>query len=578
MSLTAAINIGRTALNASSVGIQVASNNMANAATPGYSRQIARISPLRGGGNGVQLSIGAGVQLTEIQRQIDLAVEARLRNAVSDDSAAGVLSGLYSATEATLGELGDSDLSSQLSAFFRSWSERANQTQSSAAVIQQGDQLAQFVRRLRSDLSDQRSQIDAQLGRSVEQANSLISSIANLNRQISDAEVGSAPANTLRDQRDQAISQLSQLMDVAVVDRGREGTDVLVGSTPIVLGGTARGLQMIRQNQGNGTSVSITTVSDQARLDISSGQIGAYLGSRSGVIDSTISRLDKLTSQIIFQVNKLHSTGTNGLGLTSTLGTLAISGADQARALNDPANQTLASLPFSPLNGSFTVNVRDRATGATQSVLVKVDLDGMTNSGTPGTADDTSAEDLRAAIGAIPGLSASFTPEGKLQVTAAAGFDFSFSDDTSGAVATLGLNSFFTGTSAADIGVRDDLRNDSSQLTAGRMINGALVENGTALAVAGLQDQGIAALGGLTIQDHWRDTFQAVGSASATAQVQAGAAGVVRQNLEAQRAGVSGVSVDEESINLLDFQRQCQAAARVISVADQLTQTLMELV
>ncbi|MFY7894825.1 MAG: flagellar hook-associated protein FlgK, partial [Phycisphaerales bacterium] len=68
MSLTQSINIGRTALNASQIGIQVAGNNMANATTAGYSRQVARMSPIRGGSYAPQVSIGAGVQITGIQR------------------------------------------------------------------------------------------------------------------------------------------------------------------------------------------------------------------------------------------------------------------------------------------------------------------------------------------------------------------------------------------------------------------------------------------------------------------------------------------------------------------------------
>ena len=63
----------------------------------------------------------------------------------------------------------------------------------------------------------------------------------------------------------------------------------------------------------------------------------------------------------------------------------------------------------------------------------------------------------------------------------------------------------------------------------------------------------------------------------AEAQSAASAAGVVRESLESQVAAVSGVSIDEESVNLLQFQRQYQASARLISVVDELTQTLIGL-
>lgn len=577
MSLIAAMSAGRNALNASSVGIQVASNNMANASTPGYTRQVARLAPLRSGGGGLQVSIGSGVTMLGVQRQLDAGLEARLRQGASDDAAASTLSQLYGQVETTLGELGDNDLSSELSSFFTSWSERANQTRSSAAVIQQGDKLAQFIRGLRSDLSSQRRQIDDQLGSTVVRANDLITSIAALNQAISDTETGDAPANTLRDQRDNAITELASLMDVSVVDRGRDGTDVLVGSIPVVLGSSARGLELRRETSDTGTTLSVATKVGGSQLTVSSGRIGALLASRTDAVDTTINRLDGLASAVIFEVNKLHSTGTNVSGLTRTTGTLAFPTADRTLALNDPTNQTAAGLPHNATNGGFLVNVRQQSTGAIETVRIPIDLDGVNATGVPGTGDDTSAEDIRAAIGAIPGLTASFTADGRLDVTASPGFDFSFSDDSSNAVAVLGLNSYFTGSDASDIAVRSDLASDSSKLTAGRLVNGQIVENGTAMAIAGLQNKGLESLAGQSITDHWRDTFQAVGGAASTARSQAESASVVRDSLEAQRASVSGVSIDEESISLLDFQRQYQAAARVISTADELTQVLLTL-
>jgi flagellar hook-associated protein 1 FlgK len=252
MSLTGAMNIGRSALNASSLGIQIAGNNMANAATPGYSRQRGILSSLRGDGTPLGMSIGSGVRMQAIQRQVDEALQTRLRASNSNSAAADTLSSVYSQVETVLGELGDADLSSELSSFFRVWSERANQTKSSASVVQQGDKLAQFIRRVRSDLSGQRTQVDAQLDGSVARANELLSTIANVSQQIQETEFGGNPANTLRDQRDQALEQLSQLMEVSVVDRGAQGYDVLVGSTPVVMGSQSRGIELTQHLHPSG--------------------------------------------------------------------------------------------------------------------------------------------------------------------------------------------------------------------------------------------------------------------------------------------------------------------------------------
>src|SRR5437868_1782118 len=105
MSLTAAIQIGRTALAASQLGIQLAGNNMANAATPGYSRQIGRFVPLRGDSSVFGISIGAGVQVRSVQRQVDSALQDRLWTSGSDQAASQTQSDIYSQVESVLSEL-----------------------------------------------------------------------------------------------------------------------------------------------------------------------------------------------------------------------------------------------------------------------------------------------------------------------------------------------------------------------------------------------------------------------------------------------------------------------------------------
>jgi flagellar hook-associated protein 1 FlgK len=137
------------------------------------------------------------------------------------------------------------------------------------------------------------------------------------------------------------------------------------------------------------------------------------------------------------------------------------------------------------------------------------------------------------------------------------------------------MNAFFTGGDASDVAVNAELVADSSKLLTGRMVNGSFVENGTALELARLQGRASEGLGGLTFAEHWRDTSQMVGGGAAEASINASARAMVRDSLQSQRDAISGVNIDEESIGLLDFQRQYQAAARVISTVDQMTQTLL---
>lgn len=578
MSLTGALQVARSGLSAGQLGIQVTGNNIANAATPGYSRQLASLAPAAGDRNGVTGSVGRGVLVRDVRRQVDQSLLARLWASGGSGASAAQQQQILEQLEATLGELGDNSLSSQLTGLFRTWSERANQTSANAVVVQQADQIAHFMGRLRADLVDQRRQVDGQLGAAVSQANGLLRTIADLNRQISQAEVGGGHANSLRDQRDQAITSLSELVDVSVIDHATQGVDVLVGSVPVVLAGRARELEVRRDVQQGEVSPSVAIQEDGQRLRISGGQLGGLLQGRSDVIDSTIEQLDRIAAQLAFEVNKLHATGRNLTGLGEMTSTIAMTGDDRLRALNDPLNGALAGLPFGSRNGSFQVTVRDSATGATTTATIKVDLDGVRDDGTSGFDDDTSAEDIRAALDGVDGLSATFTADGKLRVRAAPGFEVWFAQDSSDALATLGVNAFYEGSDASSLAVRGDLLADPSRLASGRDVDGVFIENGTALRIAQLADAKLGTLGGQSITESWRATADAVGVATAGARSATEASGVVREALLAQRDAFSGVSIDEESINLLNYQRQYQGAARVISVTDQLTQVLLNLV
>lgn len=576
MSLTSSLQIGRSALTASQLAIQVTGNNLANAATPGFTRQVTSFSPIRG--TDPNTSAGRGVEVRGIRRQFDSALQSRVWAGLSHEAAAQQQHQILTSLESSLGELGTADLSSELGRFFNAWSERANLVQSSAVVVQQGENLAGFVRRVRDDLVQQRNLIDRQAGGNVARADELLAGVAELNSAIADAEAGGATANALRDQRDALISEVSGIMGVTAVEQPSGAVNVLVGSTPVVLGSVSRGLELRRETVDGELEISVRVRDDGEELGVSSGALGALLGSRGGVVNGTLEQLDGIASQLIFQINRLHSTGTNAAGLTTTTGTLAVAGADRSLALNDPNNATLAGLPFSAVNGGFTVNVRQTSTGAMQSVRIDIDLDGLTSAGAPGVGDDTSLEDIRSSLDAIPGVTATVTPEGKLKLDAGEGFDFSFSDDSSGALAVLGMNAYFSGTDASDIGVRAELADGPSLLMTGRLVNGQFVENGTALRMVEVQDQSLAELGGLSVRGSWLGVAQNVGSETDAAKTRAGAATLVRQSLDSQRAAISGVSVDEEAINLMTFQRQYQGAARFLSVVDELTQTLISLV
>jgi len=580
MSLTASLSIGRTALTASQLAIQVAGDNLANAATPGFHRRTAALSPTSGGTGLGNVNVGRGVSVGSVTRTIDLAVQARLRSAIADDEAAGVAADIFARLEGLTNELDGQGLGGRLTEFFEGFSELANNPNASetrALLVERGASLAQFMRGMRKDLVDLRGQIDDQIGSNVEQANELLEKIERINRSIALSEQGGAEDSGLRDQRDSMIQDLSGLVEISVNEQDNGLVDIFVGSTPVLLSGQSRGLEFEVEGGTGPDSEARVLVKEKLEEKIApqSGVIGGLLAQRNGAVDEAIQELDDLSAALIHEVNRIHSSGAPSPGLTETLGEREVPLADRTLALNDPANATFAGLPFSAGNGSFEVVVRDAATGQSITRTIDVDLDGIVDStGAAGFTEDTTLDDIRAALDGVPNLSATLDPDGRLRITADNGFEFGFRNDSSGALAVLGVNTYFTGTGAADIGVRQELRDNPQLLVAGSTEGG----NDRALAVSALQERAVDSLGGLSLTEGWRRTTERIAVGSAGAQAEKGAAGQVRASLNAQRAATSGVSIDEESINLLQSQRQFQAAAQFISTIDELTQTLISLV
>jgi flagellar hook-associated protein 1 FlgK len=513
---------------------------------------------------------------------VDNGLQSRLWNGYSQEAASSTGQQFLSGLETVINELGSNSLSDGFNQFFSSWSDLANSPNRDGAralAVSQGGALAGQIRSVRTDLVNAQRQLDQQTSDAVTQANNILNQIATINVQVVNSEGGGGgEANSLRDQRDQLVTQLSQLMDVTVVEQPGGAFNVLVGSTPVVLGGESRGLQLQTTTNGASTDISVHVGQDGTLLSISGGTVGGLLAQRSGALDRTLQKLDTVASQLIFQVNRLHSQGYGLTPITSVTGTRVVAGADTTKALNDPTNQSFASLPFKATNGGFLVTVKNTQTGAAQTVRINVDLDGITSTGAPGTTDDTSLASLNADLNGIPNLSATINPDGTLKLDAATGYTVSFGEDTSGVLAVLGVNTYFTGTDAMNIDVRAELKSNPGLLATGSNKDGNPTDNAAALAIAGLQTAQNSFLGGQSIAGAWRDAAQQVGAESQAASTNAQASALVRQNLEAQRSAISGVSLDEESINLLNYQRQYQGAARYITVVDEMTQTLMGLI
>lgn len=563
MSFNGAMQIGRSALLTSQAGIQLAGDNMANAATRGYNRRTMHLVPAQGHMIGNGQFVGQGVKLMSIRREIDTALVSRHRQALSEEHAAMIDQHFLSSIESMMNELSDNDVSTLLSTFFNGFSELANNPLDAgvrSVVIQHGKTLADRLASMRSDFTKLNDQINQSIDANVEQANHLLGQIASLNEQISTTEAGQGEAAGLRDQRDVLLEDLSELMDISAIEQPNGAVNVLVNSVPVVIGSESRGIEVKKSGNGDGFDLSIRVKADGTNLNIKSGALGGLLKQREETVNPMIEKLDQFASELIFQVNRLHSQGQGKKGFTSVTGTYGAH--DTSAAMNSAE----ANMPFEIKNGSFFIHVTNQESGVKTTHEIAVNGNTM------------SMEDLVAQINDVvdvPNVSAGIGPGGELTLNAESGYEFSFSDDTSGALAALGVNTFFTGTDASNIDVNQVIVDDPSLIAAGDgHVEGS---NGTALAIAELQNQSIGGLGDKSMNNYWKDVVSDLAAKTASANGKSESTRLVRESLGAQIQSVSGVSIDEESINLLMFQRQFQAAARYIATIDETLQMLLSM-
>ncbi len=305
MSLFGALSLGSASLAAQQVGLQVTGNNIANAGNAGYSRQAVELAP----GASQQVApgeyLGTGVDVTGIQRQASDAVNASLRDATSNQSSAQTLDSLLTQVQSTFGTLNDGDLSSQMTGFFNDFSTLANNPSDTAqrsVVIQDGSSLASYLQNLRGQLTSIQQTSQQQVGTLVTQANSLVNSIAQLNGQIATSSTSAGSDNSLLDQRDQDLSQLSQIMNIHTVMQPDGTVNVSVGSMPLVQGTIASGVSSKEVPDPSGGPLPTTqvTFADSGDvMNVTGGQLGSLLSANENYLEPAVQTVDQVASGLI---------------------------------------------------------------------------------------------------------------------------------------------------------------------------------------------------------------------------------------------------------------------------------------
>lgn len=137
---------------------------------------------------------------------------------------------------------------------------------------------------------------------------------------------------------------------------------------------------------------------------------------------------------------------------------------------------------------------------------------------------------------------------------------------------------FFDGTSAATIAVHADIKADVNRIAAASTAAGAPGDNSNAAAIAGLQFSLTMSTGSASFDDFYNSLVSDVGNHVRQASANQNFESAMLTQMEAYRESVSGVNLDEEMINLLKYQHAYEAAAKLITTADQMLETVMNMV
>ena len=565
MSLTAALATASRALEVFSTAVQVSSSNIANANTPGYIREeltLASEDPHKRGG----LIVGTGVKATAVRQAIDQFLESRIHLTNSETHASSARESIYAQLEGQLRELGDQDLSSRFSSFLAAINDVANQPEQLPlrnSIISEGELLVADITSLRTRVDQLRTGQTVRIENLVDEANNLIDEIADLNLKITKQESNgllASEAGGLRTQRYDALNRLSEIIPTRFIEQPNGNVDVYSGSEYVLFSGHRQHIETATI-EDRGVDVEVVQFTQtHSQISQAGGELRGVIDGRDEILGAFIDDLDQIASSLISAVNRIHSSGEGLEGYSTITSTNRV----------DDANAVLSNvdLPGSINHGSFELKVTNKQTGITQVETIRIDLDGI-------GSNDTSLEDLRAAIDSAANVSATITTTGELKLDADPDFELRFADDTSGVLAALGINTFFTGSDSATIGINSLVKENQNLLATGQGAGPS--DNRNVLQLATALEQPLDQLGGRGIEDFYQNVVSGIAQGASAENAKATGLEQFRQALLSQREQFSGVSLDEEAVRLIEFQQAYAASARVIRSVDELFDILVTL-
>jgi flagellar hook-associated protein 1 FlgK len=565
MGLSTALATAGRSLEVFSAGLQIAGQNISNASTPGYIREklvLTTDAPFRDG----NLLFGTGVVANGVRQQIDKFLATRTQAARSDFEGASARASIFKQLESTLNELGDRDLSSSLNNFLSKINDVTNQPEVQAVrqvAIGAGQQFASDVSALRAQIDQLRAAQTIKVKDLVTEANQLIDTIAQLNPQIVSLESAGklqSDAGGLRTQRYAALNRLAEIIPIKAIEQANGNVDVFTDSNYLILdGNNTQKLQTTTSVDRGVAVVHVQIQGSDISMNGSGGELNGIISGRDTVLGGFADQLDTYAANVIYEFNKIHAAGEGVAGFSSVTGTYKVSDVNQS--LN------AAGLAFTPQHGSFDVKVINKQTGIAQTTTISIDLDGI--------GSDTTLQGLQTALAGVGNITASLTTDRRLTISAGAGYEIKFGNDSSGALAALGINTFFKGSTSQDIAVNSTVRDNANLFASGQ--GGGPADSSNVVKLARFVDQPVAGLGQASLSDFYDNTVSTLAQDSAAEEAVSQGFQGFRDALQSQQTQFSGVSLDEETINALGFQRNYQTAAKFVTVIDQLFEVLLNI-
>ncbi len=549
------LNQGKTGLLSQQLAIEVTGNNIANVQTPGFTRQTVNLENNTPRQIGLG-QLGTGVRVRNITRNFDKFLFNQILTEGSPLGNFNIRKDVFERLELLFNETTGRSINTEMNNFFAAFQDvSANPTglPERTALVATARSLVDNFNTVGNAIFQERVNLDQTISDTVAEINSLLDGIVKLNRAIFQNESGPSPANDLRDQRDQLVKDLSELLDVTLVDEQNNQIRLtLSDGTPVVLGLT--GFPLSTQLNGNNNGFLDILVSDGSggTLNITSaingGKLRGLLDMRDVEVPAVKDQFDRLAAGLAREVNALHR---QGFGLDG------ISGRDF----------------FSPIQPTVTPNVLNTGTGVvtvTNASSTTSSVDRYQIQFTGATSFNLINQTTGASSGSFTFTAGTpFNLAGGLAVTItgtpAAGdlVDFSVSQD---AAVKLALDAAIAN-DPLKIAAGQNGPNDGANATAIGQLQNRLLFDGNTLVASG-------ASGSFTFGEFFSAMVSEIGVETRTAQSAVTAQEGVMLQLDTRRESISGVSIDEEMINLIKFQQAFAAAARLINVADEMLDIL----